>query len=879
MRFYWLGLLLLIAFLQPIQGLQAQGVRGKVLNESGESLGFASLYFRNLGEGAAANEKGEFRIQLPEGAHDLYIQHLGYQSLLQPIEVEKNWVELEIVLTEQTYGLKEVTVDSGQEDPALTVMRKAIAKADFHRLQVDSYKMRVYLKGTGTLTKAPIFFRKKLKEEGLNLNEAYTVESLSEIRFSQPNTYEEKVTAIRTIGEDLQTSPAPYITASFYQDKINDILSPLSRIAFAYYRFRYEGSFLEEGLLVNKIKVIPKSRGEKLFEGHLYIIEDLWAIHSLDLVTYYLGFKIEAKQHFSPIEEKVWMPVTHSYRVSGKFFGFAGEFNYLATISDYELSLNPDLAFQPVIVDEKIEPISSRKGGEIDPLTALAEKEQELSRKEFRGLVKDYEKSVNKQRENQDVLRERKYAIDSLATKRGLNFWDSIRPIALTPDEVIGYRRDDSLARVERAKFSEKDSASQEIKRKFKPFDLFNGQEYFFGGGYSAGFYSNGGKFSYNTVEGFKMGLAGFFRYRERTLMADSAHYKTNQWLIRPEIRYGFASNILYGRGRLVHTHTEALKRHRLELEGGRFIFQYNPENPISEWVNAGYSLLLLQNWMKLFEQSYAKINWLHEINPGFSFDIGLSYAQRNHLENATSYSFRNREGMEFTPNQPANLETTDSHFAPHRALIAELGLNWRPGLKYGIRNGRKYPIYHTAPTLSLRYKNAISMVASRGDADFHHLNAGFTHTLRFGVSGKLDINLNTGTFLQANQVYFQDFRHFGGNRTIFSEMGAASNYRFLDYYQYSTREDYLGVILHYQFRKLLFTQLPMLRFSGVRENIFLNYLKTGNSPHYVEIGYGLDNLWRIFRIEVGAAFENGAYLRAGPRLGIATFIRLNVEE
>jgi len=76
-----------------------------------------------------------------------------------------------------------------------------------------------------------------------------------------------------------------------------------------------------------------------------------------------------------------------------------------------------------------------------------------------------------------------------------------------------------------------------------------------------------------------------------------------------------------------------------------------------------------------------------------------------------------------------------------------------------------------------------------------------------------------------------------------------------------------------------LFTQLPMLRFSGVRENLFFNYLKTEHSPHYTEVGYSLDNLFRVFRVEVGAGFENGEYSRGGLRFGVATFINVGFED
>ena len=130
------------------------------------------------------------------------------------------------------------------------------------------------------------------------------------ITFSLPNKVEEKVISIRTNGDNQGTSPAPYIQTSFYQDKINEVVSPLSKSAFIYYQFTFQGSFFDQDLLINKIKVTPRSRGEKVFEGYIYIIDDLWAIHSLDLKTSVLGFQIHAKQQYAPVADKVWMPVT-----------------------------------------------------------------------------------------------------------------------------------------------------------------------------------------------------------------------------------------------------------------------------------------------------------------------------------------------------------------------------------------------------------------------------------------------------------------------------------------------------------------------------------------------------------------------------------------
>ncbi|SIS80144.1 DUF5686 and carboxypeptidase regulatory-like domain-containing protein [Belliella pelovolcani] len=858
--------------------LMAQGIRGTVKGDAGDALAYASVYIRNIGDGIPTNQQGEYEYKLNSGVYDVVVQYMGYASQVKTVEIKDTWVTLDFVLEQQTYALQEVTINSKAEDPALTVMRKAISKAKYHRLQVEEYSMMVYLKGTGQLTNAPFFVKKELEKEGLKLNEAYTTESVSEITFKQPNTVEERVISIRTNGDNNQTSPAPYIVSSFYEEKINEAISPLAPSAFAYYRFRFEGSFIENGYTINKIRVTPRSRGERVFEGFIFIIEDHWAIHSLDLKTSLLGFDIAVRQLYTEVATHVWMPTTHTYVFGGKFFGFAGEYKYLASARDHKVKLNPDLIVETKIIDEKIEEVPKSKISLDKNLSALDQMAQseELSRKDFRKLVNAYEKEAAMDRENVEVISERNYKIDSLAKKRDLSYWDSIRPVKLTEAELKGYQRDDSLAVVEAAKKSDNDSIAQGAKRKFKPGEILTGGRYFFGKGRSAGFKTNFTKFSFNTVEGYKIGLGGFYRIQKSEKMADSVTYHNRSWNFEPELRYGFSSNQLYSVMDIRRSVNKGRPGYTLGLRGGSYIFQYNGDNPINEQVNALYSLFFRQNYMKLYEQDFATLYFAHRVSDAFTYRSNLTYADRRTLENNSDFSFYNRPERTYTSNIPDNLEADDPAFENHRAMIWNNTIRWRPGLKYRIRNGRKFPIYETAPVINLGYTKGIRHGYAGNQADFDLVELGLEHFFNFGVSGKLDFNVKAGSFLNSNQVYFQDFMHFGGNRTIFANMGVTSNYRFLDYYQYSTQSEYFSGIVHYQFRKFLLTQLPMLRFTGLRENIFFNYLKTANSPHYWELGYSLDNLFRIFRLEMGAGFENDSFKRGGVRFGVASFININ---
>src|SRR5690606_16463684 len=157
----------------------------------------------------------------------------------------------------------------------------------------------------------------------------------------------------------------------------------------------------ENDILVNKISVTPRSRGEKVFEGFIYIIDEIWAIHSLDLKTSLMGFDIGVKQQYAPVEENVWMPLTHIYSFGGKFFGFAGEYLYLASTRDYSIQLNPDLVAETEILDEKVEEIPEdvkQFDKKSSALEQLAE-EGQMTRKDFGKMINEYEKEALKARE------------------------------------------------------------------------------------------------------------------------------------------------------------------------------------------------------------------------------------------------------------------------------------------------------------------------------------------------------------------------------------------------------------------------------------------------------------------------------------------------
>ena len=862
-RFVFLLLTLLANF-----SLYAQGVRGYVYKSESEPLSFTTIYIRQLETGTTTNQEGRYEIKLSPGQYDLVFQYLGYQTVVQTVTVADGWQELDVTLPEQVVQLQEVEVRAGKEDPAYTIIRKAIAKSKFHRLQVQHYSARVYVKGAGRVKDVPFLLERRMKKEGVDSSTVFLSESVSEVTFDQPNTVTERVISIRTIGEGNNTSPTPFINGSFYKPTVAQAISPLSPRAFAYYRFRYEGSFEDRGHTVNKIRVIPRSRGDNVFDGYIFLLEDLWSIHSLNMFTYRQGFKIQVSQIYSPIAETVWLPVTHRIEVTGKVLGFDLEYKYLATVGDYAIELNTDLENDFEVVDEKVdqelakalakEEKSAADTAEVSPNPKVFKQQQRYTRKQLKRALRDYEKELDRQEAAPEVVSDFNFEVDSLAYEKDSAYWAAVRPVPLNVRERQSYRKLDSLAVAEENENPENDGTN---KKRGSVGSLLLGTTVDLGQKSSFQYVSPLGELRFNPVEGAHFNVPLTYRTK-----LDSTHHLE----ISAVPRYAFARNKLVGKGAVSLSYPSAERSGSVSLEGGRFVSQFNEQEPISSLINTFTALVQKRNYVRLYEKDYGRFTLDQPLSPRLTLTATAEWAERRPLFNQTDYSLRRRETAAFAPNAPTNLERPNTRFNPHQALGGAVTLSAEPWQKYYVRNGEKRRIEHSSPFFHLTYRTGVPGVLG-SDVDYDLLEVGVRHQWRPGARGRLDYTLSAGAFLNNAQLYFMDFHHFAGNRVLVQESDPVGSFRLLDYYTFSTRERYGVAHLHYQFRKLLLTRIFEVRLLGLQENVFVNYLKTSASPHYTEVGYSLDNIFRFFRVEAVASFDNGQYRDFGIRIGIST--------
>ncbi len=853
----------------------AGGIRGVVKTTKGEPLAYAAIAVKGTNLGTMANAEGRYELTLQPGRHEVIFQYLGFKTILKMVEVTADFQTLDATLEEQALNINEVKVGSKSEDPAYTIMRRAIAKSRFHALQVASYTARAYIKTTGVATQIPFFAEKALKKEGIEEGRPILNESVNEITFRQPNNYQQRIISTRNSLDNTAPSPNAFVLASFYDPTVGDAVSPLSPKAFGYYKFEYEGSFREGDLEVNRIKVIPRSYGEGVFKGKIYIIENTWAIHSLDLQTTVQSLDVDVKQVFNPVQQ-IWMPTNLQFRFGGSMMGFSREFKYIISMTYKNLIVNPAFKESVTVLDEKFEKPANdltKKDLRTKKLNELARQQKEVSTKQMRKMMKEYEKQERQERKEQkedvNVVRNDSVIIDSMANKRSDTFWNEIRTIPLTEIETKSYKHSDSLRIAKQIEFKADSTKVKRDSSKINFISILTGRSFRLSKkwvlDYEGPFQPQNA--TYNTVDGYV--LESSFNFK-RQFNRDNTYY------IKPLVRYAFGREAVSG----IMTTGWAGRRRGISLTGGRYVAQFNADNPISANVNTTSTLWFENNFMKIYEKDFGKLSFNYaRLADVFSIKGNLEYGRRyelTNLENARPWIRWNQ--FAFSPNAPFNQEYSNKfaakelnyRFETHEALTFDISITWRPGQQYRIYNGRKRYLNNKNPSVILKYSKGIPNIAN-SVVDYDLVELSLKQDVQTGVRSELHYIFSAGTFLNNRSVYFMDYKHFMGNQAFVQYGDAFAQFRALNYYRYSTSERFLEAHVINESRRLLLTRIPFVRLAGLKENLMVHYLLTPTLPHYTELGYGLDGLipgFPFFRVEAVAVFQDFKYQRTVFRIG-----------
>ncbi len=811
----------------------SQKISGVVFDEQGAPLPFSSIIIKGTTKGVTANNQAEFVFNLSAGKYTLVCQHVGYEKQERIIELGKKDEQIIFILPLQRFQLKDIVIKSNGEDPAYEIIRQAIKKRSFYNTQVKAFECEAYIKGLVKLRtlpdkilgrKIPDEDRKDMRLDSSGKGIIFLSESITKVSFTQPDKMKMEVVSGRQSGSDGFGFSFPTFI-SLYQNNVTiftsrinprGFISPIAENALSHYRYKFLGSFFEDGVEINTIRVTPKSTYEPLFSGIINITENSWRIHSCDLLLtkkYQLEIldTLQLTQIHVPINNDVWRVKNQLVHFNFKQLGIDAVGNFVNVYSKYNLA-------------------------------------PKFPKKYFDRVVIKYDTAVNKK------------------TK---NYWDSIRPVPLEPEEIKDYNIKDSLYKVE------KDSSL--TKRNVDSLNKKQGQiklAQLFWSGVNRTHYSLTNMYSYhidpvlkslqyNTVEGLVVKLsADYKKYIKK--------WKTNL-TVSPNFRYGFSNTHLNAWVNVVFRTRDAgvdakLKRETWSFGGGKRVSQINKENNITPLGNSISTLLFGENNMKIYENAFGEISFSKRYESGWRFGINALYEDRIPMENSTDFIFIEKNRKKFTPNYLFRI--SPSQFLRHQAAELGLEVSVKPGQRYIQFPNNKFAIGSKYPTFTFNFKHGLKNILG-SDVDFDKWKFTIDDDVNLKLKGAVKYKVSVAGFLNNQKVFIQDYEFFNGNESVVAKE-YLNTFQLLDYYSAFTTASLYGILnFEHHLNGLITNKIPL--FKQLNWNLLYgsNAFYVNKNNRYAEVFFGLENVFKVLRVDVVTGFKDKFKPSMQIRLGL----------
>lgn len=821
----------------------AQKIYGVVYNSKGDLLPYSSISIKGSSIGASANNRAKYAVNVQPGTYSIVCQHIGYATQEKKVTITTSDQEVIFTLEEQKLQLKEVVIKHG-EDPAYAIMRAAIKKRPEYQKAVDAFTCDLYTKDMIKLRRLPKkILGQKIPDEdrvdmGLDTTGAgiiYLSESVAAVAMQKPDKFKMQVKSSRVSGSNGFGFSFPTFINMYdnnvvlFTEKLNPrgFISPVADGALSYYKYKYLGSFWEDGKEVNSISVTPRRSYEPLFSGIINITENDWRIHSLDLVLtkrsqLEIIDTLKLTQFHTPVTNDIWRVKNQLIHFDFSQFGIDAAGNFVNVYANYNL--------QPVFA----------KGY-------------------FDNVIIKYDTGVN---------------------QKPKAYWDTIRPMPLEKEEARDYIVKDSLFEVH------KDSAKSQLtadvlnakQGNVKPLDIFwdgiHRTHYTKEGSHSWSFEPLIKGLEYNPAEGVVVNVEGSYdKYLSKA--------KTNLSL-QPHLRYGFSNKHFNGwmevkLGSRDYEGMGKIKRANWSFAGGSRVTQFNRESPILPLINTISTLFYGDNFMKTYENAFGNIAYGRKFESGLQLNVSTLYEDRKPLDNTTDFTLREKNKSNITPNYPDVDNRIDSQFTQHQALLLGVEISFKPGQKYIQFPYSKMPVGSKYPTFTVSYIKGIDGLLG-SDVNFDKWKFMVHDDVNFRIGGLLKYRIGVGGFLNNKSVYIQDYQHFNGNLTA-----AASDYvnsfQLVSYYAFSNTEPlYLQAHLEHHFNGMLTNKIPWFRKLNWHLVAGTNTFYVNEDNHHVEIFAGIENILKIFRVDFVAGFDKGKPTRTAIRIGFGGLIGGNMK-
>jgi hypothetical protein len=805
---------------------------GFVRDSKGNPLPFATVFVAGTTNGTTANGTGQYQLSLPAGNYVVTCQYIGYQQTTFNLNVgQDEQVKHDFKLIEQTLEMKEVVVRASDEDPAYRIIREAIRKREFHLKQVKEFQTSIYLKGVLRTRSFPNKIMgleingEDKKEIGLDTagkGVVYLCEEVADYYSAPGDKQRTVIHSVRESGEPngfgLSSMP-PVI--SFYENNVasftgsRGLISPIASNALSFYKYRLEGEFKESRNTIYKIKVIPKRAYEPLVFGYIYIVDGDWAIHSLSLTTtsrYGLAQldTLRLDQIFLPLKKDVWVIKSQQVYPTLGFMGIDFTGNFV-TVYD------------------------NQKVNEPMPDSIFAKK-----------IISTYDKAAN---------------------QKDTTYWEDTRPLPLETDERRDYQFRDSMTRV--TNDPDRKDSLRRLANRLGPLDLIYPGYAYYDSGYKNGFKVQPliASVNFNNVEGLNIAPQLSWQHK-----LDSA----NRLELHTAFRYGITNTHFNAIGALAYVHRSQEWRGRslrLTAEGGKYVFQYDRNNPVSPLFNTITSLIFNYNPLKIYERWTGAVYARQNFGNGLRWWARAAFEHRMPLENSTDYTWGNEESEYHSSNLPASL--TKYMYQEHDAVVAKAGLSWQPGYRYIQYPDHIQSVPSGWPVFSVQYERGIPNLLG-SNVDWDKWYAGVTGRISLKLFGSIEYSVSGQGFFNRAAVGLPDLIHpFAGDDIFFNFASPyMSSFNLAPLYEFSNDAEAFGEVhIEYNLMGLLTNKIPGLRQAKWYLILGTNSFYAREDLYFSEVFFSIDNLGykvlRLLRVDFLHGWDAQGRQYDGIRMGL----------
>lgn len=777
-------------------------IKGKVTDaETGDPIPFASVLLKGTTVGNSTDFEGNYRIESSVRSDSILVSYLGYISQTKALGQEGDQL-VNFQLRPSDFQLEAFVFEAG-ENPAFEIIRRAVAKKDaYDKRNLAAYETKNYT---------------KIEIDIDNVSESFTQRKSVQ-----------KVTSVLDSIKQLTNDEGEKILPIFFSETLSK------------FYFRTNPELKKEIVEKSKITGVGITDGSttsqitgsafqeyNFYKNWLNILEkefvspiaDGWkGFYDYDLLD---SVYIEGDSAY----------LLQVYPLREQDLAFSGTIwitkdTYALKQVDLTISKDANLNFiERIKIQQMLEPTASGplipkktrvqiKIGQITPNTA--------------GLLAKFYTSADSVKLNdpqptsffnQSVVLRPDYDIG------GEEFWSANRKDPLSSEDLAVLQMVDTLKKIPVIRFY-----SEGLK--------------FFATGYlPVGKVDLGpwpGFFNYNDVEGVRLGM-GF-----RTNLKFS-----NKWLLEGYGAYGFKDQSL----KYTASVTRILNRERwttFSLTSQREIDQVGLEIESLE----GNSIFLAASRFGTLRRPYLSTNhrleFQRELFKGFLFSAGLRSSQFDPL-----YKFYFLE--KDTDAYRSEFHTTEARFGVRYGRDEIIIINDNERVSFGPS---RWPIFELNFTKGFQWLD--------GDFDYSKVNLYVYQRLNMGMLGVSRYEAEAGKIF--GEVPYPVLENHLGNETLFYTSAAFNTMNFNEF----ASDQYLSLRYRHFFEGFLLNKVPLikkLKWRGVANaNILFGSVGNANIANaptvdpegnpletfgrldptkpYVELGYGIENIFKFFRVD-----------------------------